>query len=74
MFKFFNILTAVFVLGLVDQVEGGIAAVELSTAAGETAYYSMPVALFPCQVAEGDFFYFSHIDGVTEIRCGEPPE
>jgi hypothetical protein len=74
MFKFFNMLTAVFVLGLVDQVEDGIAVVELSTSNGDISYSSIPVFLFPCKVSEGDFFYFSYADGVTEIRCGEPPE
>ena len=26
-----------------------------------------------CDIKEGDLFYTTEIDGVTEIRCGEPP-
>ncbi len=62
-------------LGTVDQVVGEIASVELSgISLAEPIQLDVPVLLFPCEVEEGDQFYATVVDGVTEIRCGEPPE
>ena len=74
MFKISKIFPVVFLLGMVDQIEDGVAAVELSDAAGNLTYGSMPTMFFPCKIGEGDMFYFNYVDGITEIRCGEPPE
>lgn len=58
-------------LGTVDYVANDFARVELR--ASEEVYSAdMPVIMFPCEIAEGDFFYIEIIDGVSEIRCGEP--
>jgi hypothetical protein len=63
-----------FFIGTVDVVEDGIAHVEIRTGAKDIYETDMPVDLFPCEISEGDVFYAEVIDGVTEIRCGEPPE
>ena len=58
-------------IGVVDSVNDKYAHVEITTNE-ETIFTSMPVAMFPCEIKEGDMFYFEQVDGVTEIRCGEP--
>jgi hypothetical protein len=58
-------------IGVVDSVNDKYAYVEITTSE-EIIFTSMPVAMFPCEIKEGDMFYFEQIDGVTEIRCGEP--
>ena len=60
-------------LGMVDYVVGDYAAVEISDPAGEVTQMEIPLFLFPCEVKEGDHFYTFEVDGVREIRCGEPP-
>ena len=59
---------------MVDQVHNDIAIVEITDSTNSIVNAAMPLALFPCSIKEGDFFYFEYIDGVTEVRCGEPPE
>ncbi len=61
-------------LGVVDVIEEDIVEVEITDSKGEIIYTDFPIQLFPCEVKEGDMFYFEHADGVTEIRCGEPNE
>jgi hypothetical protein len=69
-----NLLVAtLFCLGVVDVIEGNMATVEFKTDGQETYHADMPIELFPCEVSEGSHFYAEIIDGVTEIRCGEPP-
>ena len=58
-------------IGVVDSVNDKYAHVEITTSE-EIIFTSMPVAIFPCEIKEGDMFYFEHVDGGTEIRCGEP--
>ena len=67
-------LLSVLLIGMIDQVNGDVALVEVTDSQDGILYTSMHTSLFPCEVSEGDFFYFEHVDGVTEIRCGEPPE
>ena len=74
MFQFSRVLICVLLLGVVDQVQGRSVSVELSDSNGVTTNMDMPLWVFPCRVKEGDFFYVESVDGVTEIRCGEPPE
>ena len=61
-------------IGVVDSIEDDVVVAEVTTSnyAQETLFF--PLQLFPCELDEGDMFYFSYVDGVTEIRCGEPPE
>ena len=68
--------TAMFLLfiGLVDAIEDNVVAAEVSTSQHTHEIMYFPLQLFPCELEEGDMFYFSYVDGVTEIRCGEPPE
>ncbi len=59
-------------LGVVDSVTSGVAHVEKTPANSETIDAYIPGSLFPCSVSEGDIFSLDIIDGVTEIRCGDP--
>lgn len=61
-------------LGVVDVIEEDIAEVEIIDSDKNIVRASLPMQLFPCEIKEGDMFYFEHADGVTEIRCGEPNE
>jgi len=67
-------VTTIFLIGMVDNVEDNIATVEITDSNYQIQYADVPVAFFPCVISEGDFFHFAYIDGVTEIRCGEPEE
>jgi|TARA_R110002110_G_scaffold79715_1_gene207981 hypothetical protein len=58
-------------IGVVDSVDSEFANVEITTS-NDMVLVTLPVAMFPCDIEEGDMFYFEHVDGVTEIRCGEP--
>ncbi len=65
-------LFAILLLGLVDSVESDYVVAEINNSRGDVAQVEIPVALFPCDISEGDMFHIVKIDGVTEIRCGEP--
>tara|TARA_Y100000310_G_C20123197_1_gene552413 strand:+ start:296 stop:520 length:225 start_codon:yes stop_codon:yes gene_type:complete len=68
------LLGSLFFIGTVDFIESDMARVELRANGKLTHYSDIPIALFPCEISEGSLFYVEIIDGVTEIRCGEPPE
>lgn len=72
--KYVNIALAFCLLGVVDQVHGRSVAVELADLDNEIEHTTLPLWMFPCEVKEGDVFYFTKSDGVLELRCGEPPE
>lgn len=63
-----------FLIGVVDQIDDDLAVVELTNDEHENINTVLPVEIFPCDIEEGEMFYFLYADGVTEIRCGEPPE
>ena len=60
-------------MGLVDSIDHNIVAAEVTTSEHTQEIMYFPLQLFPCAIEEGDMFYFAYVDGVTEIRCGEPP-
>jgi hypothetical protein len=64
----------IILLGLVDQVEDDYALAEITFSDGSVETIEFPVAIFPCEIAEGDYFYISAGNDVTEIHCGKPPE
>ena len=66
-------IAALFCIGSVDMIDKNIAHVIFTTGGQETYEADIPVQLFPCDIAEGDLFYAQVINGVTELRCGEPP-
>jgi len=68
----YNILGLIVMLGVIDFVNAGFARVEMSSMGNKTLVADIPIQLFPCVVAEGDVFHVEIVDGVTEIRCGEP--
>jgi len=72
--KYANLVVAVVVIGGVDPVQGRSVHVELTDAEGETMMTDIPLFMFPCNVKEGTMFYFTRVDEVLELRCGEPPE
>ena len=71
---FCNVMIALIMLGLVDNVEMEWVSAEVTDPAGNMEYMEFPIDLFPCEINEGDMFYVTQVDGVTEIRCGEPPD
>ena len=66
-------LVSLFLIGVIDQIEGDILHTEISTTTGEVENVHLHKSMLPCEVSEGDMFYFAYERGVTEIRCGEPP-
>lgn len=69
-----KLLTGLALLGMVDSIESDYLIAELSDASGNINFVEMPIILIPCNIKEGDFFHIRIIDGVSEIRCGEPQE
>jgi len=74
MFTHFFTLTIFCLLGVVDQIQGQSATVELSDSSGHIDHAELPLWVFPCAIEEGTTFYANMTDQVLEIRCGEPPE
>ena len=68
------LLATFFILGTVDQVEDDLASVEITGLDQDPIQTTIHVSFFPCKVKEGDVFYYYEVDGITELRCGEPPE
>ena len=71
--KYTNILACLFLIGTVDQIHAGKVHAELTSNTGEVESIDLPLWMFPCELSEGDMFYFTKQDGVLELRCGEPP-
>jgi len=69
-----NIAVIMCLIGVVDQVYDEIVIVEISDSHGNIKHDRIPLWMFPCKVSESDMFYVTLIDGVSELRCGEPPE
>ncbi|HIE83262.1 MAG TPA: hypothetical protein EYQ00_05150 [Dehalococcoidia bacterium] len=72
--KYANLALAFCLLGVVDQIYGRSVAVELTNQDRVTEHTALPLWMFPCEVKEGDVFYFTKTDEVLELRCGEPPK
>ncbi len=72
--KYVNLLVTFCLLGVVDQIHGDNVHAEITGAGGISSPVDLPLWMFPCEVSEGDMFYFTKSDGVLELRCGEPPE
>ena len=71
--KYVNLMVAFCLLGVVDQVQGDDVHAELTAGDGSSMAVDLPLWMFPCEVSEGDMFYFTKTNGVLELRCGEPP-
>lgn len=69
-----NIMAAAMVvwLGMADTIVDGWVSAEVRKPSGAVEYFYIPAEVFPCELTEGDMFYAVQVDGVTEIRCGEP--
>ncbi len=72
--KLSTVLATILWIGTVDVIEGEIAMVQVTGSDLEVRDMEMSTLMFPCEIEEGDFFYFAYSEGVTEIRCGEPPQ
>jgi hypothetical protein len=72
--KYDTIVSMVLLLGLIDQVDKGYVTAEVTSADSDPIMMEFPLVMFPCEIEEGDYFYVASRDGVTEIRCGEPPD
>ena len=66
-------LTIVLYIGTIDLIEDDIVVAQVTANDSEVRELILTTHMFPCEVGEGDMFYFSYSNGVTEIRCGEPP-
>ena len=71
--KYINVLACLTLIGVVDQIHEGNVHAELTTSTGEVDSIDLPLWMFPCELSEGDMFYFTKQAGVLELRCGEPP-
>ena len=67
-----KITLALLLIGVVDSVDDGVAASEVSPPEGDEVMMYFPLEIFPCDIKEGDVFYLTFVDGVTEVRCGFP--
>ena len=72
--RYANLLVAFCLLGVVDQVHGDHVQVEITGLGDAHKSIDLPLWMFPCEISEGDMFYFTKSDGVLELRCGEPQE
>jgi hypothetical protein len=66
------ICTCLVYLCIVDQIVDQTIIAESSNKAGEIEMIEFPKQVVPCSLKEGDIFHFINIEGVVEIRCGEP--
>ena len=60
--------------GVVDRIEDNIASVEVVASDRSIHDFDMSTLMFPCEIKEGDTFYFVYSQGKTEIRCGQSPK
>ena len=58
--------------GVVDKIEDNVASVEVVASDRSIHDFDMSTLMFPCEIKEGDTFYFVHSQNRTEIRCGPP--
>ena len=58
-------------IGVVDQVDNEMASVQVTTSEQNTFDFEVSASLFPCEIGEGDSFYFVYSSGAIEIRCKE---
>ena len=70
--KYANLLVTFCLIGVVDQVYGQHVHAEVTNQEGVSESIDLPLWMFPCEVSEGDTFYFTKANGVLELRCGEP--
>lgn len=66
-------LTTILYIGVIDLIEDDIVSAHVTASDNEVRELILTTYMFPCEIDEGDMFYFSYSNGVTEIRCGEPP-
>lgn len=71
--KYVNLFVALYVLGVIDQIHDKEVRVELTGSIEAFGTSHLPLWMFPCEISEGDMFYFTKEDGLLELRCGEPP-
>jgi len=71
--RYINLMVVFCLLGVVDQVHGNHVRAELTDLNGMSEAVDLPLWMFPCEISEGDMFYFTKSAGVLELRCGEPP-
>lgn len=65
-------LSMLLLLGVVDGMQVDVATIELTGVDLDPVIMQIDSILFPCEISEGDYFHVVILDGVTEIRCGEP--
>jgi hypothetical protein len=69
MIKFLSLLFSTTMHGIVDQVDGHIAIVELVAKDGHTHEINLPLWMFPCSIQEGTGFSIDMKIDSTTIYC-----
>ena len=67
-----NVAMVTLLTGLVDSIDSQIVTAEVSTLGIQDELILFPVSMFPCNISEGDSFYFSYENGRPNIFCGSP--
>ena len=67
-----TILAIFLCIVVVDQIDNETASVQVTASDQIVRELEMSTLIFPCNIKEGDTFYFEYSDGVTKIRCGRP--
>ena len=57
---------------IVDKTTEHTVIAETVDTQGQVEMVELPRFVIPCELSEGDMFYFLEASGVIEIRCGEP--
>jgi hypothetical protein len=71
----FQLCLVIFLyIGTVDLIEGDVVLAQVTASDNKMRELILTTHMFPCEIKEGDAFYFGYSNGVTEIRCGEPEE
>ena len=63
-----TILTIFLCVGVVDRVENEIASVQVTTSEQNIYDLEVPTSLFPCEIGEGDSFYFAY--STAQLKFG----
>jgi hypothetical protein len=67
-----NVAMVTLLTGLVDSIDSQIVTAEVNTLGIQNELVLFPVNLFPCNISEGDSFYFSYENGLPKVICGSP--
>tara|TARA_R100000995_G_C3444674_1_gene105055 strand:+ start:356 stop:565 length:210 start_codon:yes stop_codon:yes gene_type:complete len=67
-----NVAMVTLLTGLVDSIDSQIVTAEINALGIQNELVLFPVSMFPCNINEGDSFYFSYDSGFPKVFCGNP--